>query len=69
MLILSLEWNKKLVGFYRTSEFSFTNFVGVGLDSHVNLSDWIRSLEKHRPLISAVQHIFRFYRFCKFTAR
>jgi len=29
--------NKKLVGFCRTSDFSFNNFVG--LDSHVNLSD------------------------------
>jgi len=31
-LIIILEWNKKLVGFCRTSDFSFPNFV---------VSDWI----------------------------
>jgi len=32
-----LEWDKKIVRFCRTLDFSFTNFVG--LDSHANLSD------------------------------
>jgi len=36
------------------SDFSFTNFVGVGLYSYVNISGRIRSLEKHSPLISAL---------------
>jgi len=44
---------QKLVRFCQTSDFSFPNFVRVGLDSDVNLSDWNRSLEKHSPLISA----------------
>jgi len=52
-LIISLKWNKKLVRFCWTSDFSYTNFVGVRLDSHVNLSNRIWSLEKHSPLISA----------------
>jgi len=43
---------KKLVAFCRTLDFSFPNFIGVGLDSDVNLSDQIRSLEKHILLIS-----------------
>jgi len=51
-LIISLEWNKKLFGFCRTSDFSFPNFVGVRLDSDVNLSERIQSLEKYSPLIS-----------------
>jgi len=40
-------------------DFSFTHFVGIELDSHVNLSDEIRSLEKHSPLISGLStHLF-----------
>jgi len=43
-VIISLEWNKNLVGFCRTLDFSFTNFVGfgsdrIGLDFYVNLSE------------------------------
>jgi len=36
-----MKWNKKLVGFCRTSDFNFSNFVGVGLFwiLMVNLSD------------------------------
>jgi len=49
---------QKLVGFYRTSDFSFPNFVGVGLDYDVNLLDGIRSLEKHSPLISDARSDF-----------
>jgi len=29
---ISLEWNQKLVGFCRTSDFSFPNFGGVGMN-------------------------------------
>jgi len=41
------------------SDFSFPNFVGVGLDPdfHVNLLDWIQSLEKHSPLISGLYSV------------
>jgi len=54
-LIISLEWNKELVGFYRTSDFSFPNFVGVRFDWILMLIYWIQSLEKHTPLISGAR--------------
>jgi len=37
------------------SDFSFPNFVGVGLDRFLMLIYRIRSLEKHSPLISDKQ--------------
>jgi len=45
---------QKMVGFYRTSEFSFSNFVGVRLDSDINLSERIQNLGKQSPLISGM---------------
>jgi len=48
---------QKIVGFCRTTDFSFTNFVWVGSDSHVKLSKRIRSLEKQSSLISGVHYI------------
>jgi len=47
--------DKKLVGFCRTSDFSCPNFVGVGSDWILMLIYRIWSLEKHSPLISAVE--------------
>jgi len=43
---------QNLVEFCQTSDFSFINFVRVGLDWIFMLIYQIRSLKKHSPLIS-----------------